>query len=766
MRRATPSAAARRTLGAVAALLLLAFATAQSEWTWAPAEGTLLTRWAADVDPSAPLPEYPRPQLVRDAWLNLNGPWAYAIRRGSEAPAQADGTALVPFPIESALSGVGARVAPDAYLWLERSFLVPEAWRDGRVLLHFGAVDWEATVWVNGRELGSHRGGYTPFHFDITDALVPGAEQHLRVRVFDPTDAGDQPHGKQVLRPGGIWYTPVTGIWQTVWLEPVPHTYVQGLRMTPSYAAGTLALQTHVEGDLDGITVRAIATVDGTTVARAAGPAGGALELSIDEPRGWSPSDPFLYDLTVELWRGDLVVDRVESYFGLRDVRLADVGGVTRILLNGEPLFQYGTLDQGYWPDGLYTAPTDEALRFDLDITKAMGMNLVRKHVKVEPARWYAHADRIGLLVWQDMPNGGPHVAYGQGELSGTPPFAAQFERELFAMVDALHNHPSVISWVIFNEGWGQHDTVRLTDALSAHDPSRLINSASGWNDMGSGDILDIHWYTGPGAPAPSAGRASVLGEFGGFGLPVLGHTSQDVDNWGYDTLSDPEVLASAYESALERLWPLIADPGLAAAVYTQLTDVESEVNGLLTYDREVLKIDLERLQVAHAALFRTPPQRLALVPTSEVEAQLWRFTTTAPTEGWAGLDYDDRDWTEGEAGFGHGYVPGAHVRSEWSSDSIWLRRTFEFSGDPRELSNLTLRVHHDDAVDLYVNGVAIVSLPFYTQRYVDVVRDEALRNVLRTGTNVLAARNVRGWGGQYIDIGLYALHQPPEEAP
>ncbi len=739
----------------------VAWAGGHDTSAWQPHPGTLLTRWVADVDPALPLPEYPRPQLVRDGWLNLNGPWSYAITRSPTPPDVYDGSLLVPFPVESSLSGVMRRVRPDERLWYRRTFDVPEAWREQRVVLHFGAVDWEATVWVNGALVGSHRGGYDPFSFDVTDVLEGHDTHELVVRVFDPTDAGDQPRGKQVLDPHGIWYTPVTGIWQTVWLESVPVEHIASLRLDPSLEHAHVRI-TVGGADPVRVTLHATATVDGDVVAHASGRPDRPLQLDVPDARGWSPDDPFLYDLTLELRRGDEVVDRVSSYFGLRDVAIAEVGGVMRIVLNGEPLFQYGTLDQGYWPDGLYTAPTDEALRFDLEITRALGFNMVRKHVKVEPARWYTWADRIGLLVWQDMPNGGPHVGYGHGEASGDVPWAAQFERELFAVVDALQPHPSIVTWVVFNEGWGQHHTARLSEALAAHDPSRLINAASGWNDLGTGDMLDVHWYTGPGAPEPSPGRASVLGEFGGFGLPVLGHTAQTADNWGYQSLPDAEALTEAYLASLERLWPLIARPGLAAAVYTQTTDVETEVNGLLTYDRAVVKMDVARLQAAHAALFRTPPVQLTLVPTSELEAHDWRWTSEPPADGWTGLDFDDTAWDLAPAGFGDGYVPGAVTRTPWASEAIWMRTTFELDADPDALTDLTLRVHHDADVDIYVNGQLIVTLPFYTQRYVDVVRDDALRAALRPGRNVLAAHTRYAWGGQYIDIGLSVLHASP----
>jgi hypothetical protein len=739
----------------------IAWAAGYDAEAWEPRPGTLSTRWAADVDPALPLPEYPRPQMARDDWLNLNGPWSYAITRSLTPPEVYDGSLLVPFPVESSLSGVMRRVAPDERLWYRRTFEIPDAWRTQRVVLHFGAVDWEATVWVDGVQVGSHRGGYDPFSFDVTDALADHHTHEVVVRVFDPTDAGDQPRGKQVRDPHGIWYTPVTGIWQTVWLESVPEHHIASLRLDPSYEHANVRIAVGGDADPERVTLHAIATVDGDVVASTSGRPDRPLQLDVPDPRAWSPDDPFLYDLTLELRHGEEVVDRVSSYFGLRDVAIADVGGVMRILLNGEALFQYGTLDQGYWPDGLYTAPTDEALRYDLEITKLLGFNMVRKHVKVESARWYAWADRIGLLVWQDMPNGGPHVAYGQGEASGEVAWAPQFERELFAIVDALQPHPSVVAWVIFNEGWGQHHTARLSEALAAHDPSRLIDAASGWNDLGTGDMLDVHWYTGPGAPDPSPGRISVLGEFGGFGLPIAGHTMQDADNWGYQSFPDADALTEAYLEALERLWPLIAQPGLAAAVYTQITDVEIEVNGLLTYDRAVVKMDVARLQAAHAALYRTPPVRLTLVPTSELEAHDWRWTTQPPVDGWTDVDFVDDAWSRSPAGFGDGYVPQAVTRTPWATEAIWMRTTFELDADPADLADLTLRVHHDADVDIYLNGQLIVSLPYYTQRYVDVVRDDALRAALLPGRNVLAARTQRAWGGQYIDIGLYGSTPP-----
>lgn len=746
---------------------LIALAGAQDEPGWRMQEGPLATRWAADVSPEAPLPEYPRPQLVRDDWRNLNGLWSYAVRRDDDPPAAFDGEILVPFAIESALSGVMRRVETHETLWYRRPFEVPDAWIGRRILLHFGAVDWDATVWVDGTEVGRHQGGYDPFTFDITDALVAGPTHELLVRVTDPTDAGTQPRGKQVSEPHAIWYTSVTGIWQTVWLEPVPEAHVASLRIEPDLAGERLRLTVGSDADPAITTVRASVLAEGRPVATAEARPDETLALAIPGPRAWSPDDPFLYDLILELWQDGAVVDRVTSYAGLRDVAIGtDAAGVQRILLNGEPLFQYGLLDQGFWPDGLYTAPTDEALRYDLEVTKKLGFNLVRKHVKVEPARWYHWADRLGLLVWQDMPNGGPHVAYGEGEATGKVPWAENFERELLRVVDALHGHPSIVTWVPFNEGWGQHHTARLAALLEARDPTRLVNAASGWNDVGVGSLLDIHWYTGPGAPDPDPLRASALGEFGGLGLAVPGHTWQARDNWGYQSFPDADALTDAYLELVERLWPLIAEPGLAAAVYTQTTDVEIEVNGLLTYDRAILKMDAERLRAAHERLLREPPVVVALVPTAERAAHPWRWTTDAPAGDWTELTYDDTDWNVAPAGFGAGYVTGSIVRSPWATPHLWLRTSFELDVDPADVEHLRLRVHHDEDVDIYLNGVHVVTLPYATHAYVDVDRDEALRAALRPGTNVLAARATHAWGGQYIDVGLLARIGTQEVKP
>ncbi len=615
-----------RAIACTAVFLVVAM---RASGQWKPAGGKLMTRWAKALTPENAHREYPRPQMVRKDWLCLNGLWDYAIRPGAGARAGTyDDKILVPFPAESALSGVGKRVGAGKQLWYRRTFDVPAAWRGRRVLLHFGAVDWHARVWVNGREIGEHRGGYDPFAFDVTDALKPSGLQEIVVAVADPTDEGTQPRGKQTKTPRGIWYTPVTGIWQTVWLEPVAGESVARLKIVPDVDGGVVRVTVSRRGKREGCTVKVVALDGKTRVAEATGPPDAPLELAIPKARLWSPDSPFLYGLTVTLMREGKAIDAVESYFGMRKIALGkDVNGITRIMFNGKPLFQYGPLDQGWWPDGLYTAPSDAALRYDLEVTKKLGFNMVRKHVKVEPARWYHHCDTLGLIVWQDMPNGDKHVRWprdGQ-EITRAKASGDQFGRELTAMVEAHRNSPCIAVWVPFNEAWGQFRTAHWARTVKRLDPTRLVIAASGGNDFAVGDIRDIHVYPGPEAPPAVEDRAAVLGEFGGLGLPLGGHLWQEKKNWGYRKYKTKAELAKAYAALLAKLRPLIASR-LSAAVYTQTTDVEGEVNGLMTYDRAVTKFNVETTVAAHRTLY-APITKLTPAQMTHVHTvAYWRF--------------------------------------------------------------------------------------------------------------------------------------------
>lgn len=575
----------------------------------------LSTPWTAQIDRAAPWSEYPRPQLQRDGWINLNGAWDYAVRprEMTTPPETFDGKILVPFPIESHLSGVQRRVRANERLWYHRRFTGTELTDGKRLLLHFAAVDWQTEVIVNGQALGVHAGGYDPFTFDITPVLKRSLEQDLVVAVWDPTDDGPQPRGKQVNRPNSIWYTPVTGIWQTVWLEVVPQTYISTTRHIPDIDRQTLTVQATIENLRSGDVLK-VSAWDGNRRVAQQQVNGVTAVLRLNDPKLWSPANPFLYELKLAVVRQGKILDQVKSYFAMRKISVAsDQNGIQRILLNNRRLFQYGPLDQGWWPDGLYTAPTPAAMSFELERIKAMGFNMIRKHVKVEPARWYYHCDKLGILVWQDMPSGdlGNHWDSRPGVIGvGTEKLRTEasetiYRREWKAIIDANYNFPSIVVWVPFNEAWGQFKTEEISRWTLAYDPTRLVDSASGGNFTEAGHIIDLHNYPEPAMPRPDLfGRrqAIVLGEFGGLGLPVPGHLWQHEKNWGYREYKDPAELEAQYTLLLTKLRPLI-ERGLSAAVYTQLTDVEGEVNGLLTYDRRVVKIPVERLAALHRGL-------------------------------------------------------------------------------------------------------------------------------------------------------------------
>lgn len=599
----------------IVAAFVLSWTVIATAQEWKPAPMRLATHWAEDVSPEFAWPEYPRPAMVRDSWMSLNGLWEFAITKSPDMPDVLKRQILVPFPVESALSGIGERVAPDDRLFYRRLFKLPATWpKDARILLHFEAVDWKTTVFLNGHEVGTHTGGYDPFTIDITKSVLRNDDNDLTVRVTDPTTAGGQPVGKQTLRPEGIWYTPSSGIWQSVWIEPVADVHIVRYFTVTKGKSGAAELFVDVAGEMKAAQIRADVRIPRTGPGAAVltsdqKPIGQPLSLAFKdvEPRLWSPSDPYLYDLSITvLDESGKELDVVRGYFGWREIVVVkEKDQAPRMVLNpGTPAavdFQFGPLDQGFWPDGLYTPPSDAAMKFDLEMTKKMGFNMLRKHVKVENRRFYTHCDRMGIIVWQDMPN-------GRNETAGD---RENFEIELERMIVEHKNHPSIVMWVPFNEGWGQYDTPRVVEFVKKLDPTRLVNNASGWTDAGVGDVLDIHVYPGPGAPKMQEARVPVLGEYGGLGYFVKGHTWSK-EHWGYQSFEEKSDYLARYEELSDELWALRKKNLLAAAIYTQTTDVESEVNGLLTYDRHEEKI--ESIYAANAAAGRTPPRPVSSV--------------------------------------------------------------------------------------------------------------------------------------------------------
>jgi hypothetical protein len=584
-------------------------ANAQTVYKMQPV--AIQSRWAKEVSPQNALKNYPRPQMVRTGWTNLNGLWDYAITpKDAGQPTTFEGQILVPYPIESALSGVKKTLLPTQNLWYKRNIsLSPKTGE--RTLLHFGAVDWQATVFVNGKEVGQHKGGYSAFSFDITDALRSGSNE-LTVKVFDPTDQGTGPHGKQVLNPQNIYYTPSSGIWQTVWLETVPETYIEGVIMTPDIDKGVLNLEVKSASAAPVTTV-----VDGKTFK---GKANEPIVVPIANMKLWSPANPYLYDLTVKLGK-----DEVKSYFGMRKISIGkDAKGTDRIFLNNKAYYNLGTLDQGFWPDGLYTAPTDEALAFDIKAIKAMGFNTIRKHIKVEPARWYYWADKLGMLVWQDFVN--PNQGLPEGSKT-------EFEKGALDEMTQLHNNPSIVAWVLFNEKWGQYDQQRLSEWVKKTDPSRILNGHSGEllyvneqlrspspNAYVSADMTDVHSYPDPMMSIKQAGKAQVCGEFGGIGVFIPDHQWLTGSAWGY-IQEKPAALKAKYTIMNQHL-QLMEKEGLSGSIYTQPFDVEGEQNGLMTYDREVIKIPFAEMRKIHSQLNPDASSPSWLSMTSDVTAQ------------------------------------------------------------------------------------------------------------------------------------------------
>ncbi len=731
----------------------------------------LATRWTSLVDRAAPHAEHPRPQLVRDRWMSLNGPWEYAIRPmadGLNFPAKADGTILVPFPLESALSGVARATDKDNRLFYRRNFTVPPTPAGRRVLLHFEAVDWGAKVFLNGAGIGDHTGGYEPFDFDITDHLKPG-ENSIMVEVWDPCDAPanesggyEPPRGKQVRNPSGIWYTSVTGIWQSVWLEWVPERSIETIAFMPDVAKKQLVVTPRVRGEVGAdarveVALHWPGASDAPAAVTALVPPNVSTAIDVPDPILWSPESPRLY--TVQLRYG---ADRATSYVAFRSIEVKpDARGTPRVMLNGSPYFMLGTLDQGWWPDGLYTAPTLEAMVYDIETTKALGFNTIRKHVKIEPATWYAACDRLGMLVWQDMPSSGPYIGPGDPDATRGEKSKSVYETELTNMVSRLSFHPSIVMWVPFNEGWGQFDTQRIVELVKSKDPTRLVNNASGWSDRGVGDVLDAHDYSASLAghcPKGDGKRAVVIGEFGGLGLPVAAHRWKE-EGWGYQTFATYRELTDAYVALVSELGELKAD-GLCGAIYTQTTDVEVEVNGLMSYDRDVLKMNSSEVAAANRAAIAADAKPRAfevVLPCAKhidslADRPSWRYAIESPAAEWMQPSFDDAAWPEGRGGFGTAQTPGAIVGTEWTGKDLWLRRRVTLPAGPAPTH---LLVHHDEDAELFVDGKPIATLKGYTGAYTRVRLTPEAAALLTAGDHLIAVHVRQTRGGQFFDLGL-----------
>ena len=591
---------------------------------WKPVGDNIKTKWGENINPNNVLQEYPRPILVRNDWKNLNGLWDYTITsKGENKPENYDGEILVPFPIESSLSGVRKRISKEQELWYHKNFQIPKKWKSKEIIIHFGAVDWESELWINDINVGLHKGGYDPFSFNITPYLRKGKNQKLELRVWDPTDDGFQPRGKQIKNPKGIWYTPVSGIWQTVWLEPVNYKHITNIHTTTDIDDSSVLIKLFSSYDFKDDLIEFVLKEDEKVLQKTIIKADLETKISFENPKLWSPESPFLYDLEIKLISKGKIIDHIETYFGMRKISIKkDVNGTRRMMLNNKEYFQFGTLDQGWWPDGLYTAPSDEALKFDIFKTKEFGFNMIRKHVKVEPARWYFHADKIGMLVWQDMPNGEKieRPKWQRNNFFNGQEFIPSFESEMNfknewnEIIDFLYSNPSIVCWVPFNEAWGQFKTEEISQLTKNIDPSRLVNAASGGNYYNVGDITDIHNYPEPKILFYNPNQSNVLGEYGGIGLAIENHLWQSDKNWGYVKYKSSEKATDEYVNFANQLLEMVLK-GFSGAIYTQTTDVEGEVNGLITYDRKIIKLDMERVKEINKKVIKELPAKFIRIP-------------------------------------------------------------------------------------------------------------------------------------------------------
>lgn len=725
---------------------------------WQMKKAPIMTPWSETIDVNNVLAEYPRPQMVRNEWLNLNGIWD--LRKGIKGEIYDpnftfDKKILVPFPIESALSGVMEESDSQCY-WYRRTLQIPETMKGKSILLHFDAVDWESVVYVNGIKVGSHTGGFDPFYFDITSALKEDGDQELVVYIYDNTGGEGQPKGKQALNKWGCWYTPVSGIWQTVWLEPVDPVHIENLSIEPDVDTSRLKLRVNTSETV-GVTVNVnILDKSGNKVATLEnGNPRRLLSLFIENPHLWSVDDPYLYDLEISILQDGVQTDVVRSYCGMRKIEVKKVDGTPRIFLNGEQIFQMGPLDQGWWPDGLYTAPSDEALLYDIKTMKSLGFNMIRKHIKVEPSRWYMHCDREGILVWQDLPSG--------NITSGYEDFAKQtFENESRRMIEAFRNHPSIVQWVVFNEGWGQFDTERMTGIVQGISGQTLVCCASGWNDADIGDIKDSHSYPDPSCPLDE-NRAAVCGEYGGITLKVQGHIWPGGD-FQYTTVETPKDFTALFNKLADK----VTDHyyyGLNAAVYTQLSDVEIERNGILTYDRRVVKPysakgELKAKIEECINIPRSEVKIKTIISTSKEHKYTWKYNTSAGVpRRWFAKEFDDRSWPEGKAAFGRSSLENTKdlISTPWTTSQIYMRRWFYLGNVNAEMIDaMRFMLYHDDDIHVYINGVWAASKKGSVSNYIPFdISYEAKQTLKPNSWNLIAVEGYQGSGQQIMDLGI-----------
>ncbi|MBE6303888.1 MAG: T9SS type A sorting domain-containing protein [Bacteroidales bacterium] len=722
---------------------------------WEMKKGSLESIFAKDIDVNNVWGEYPRPQMVRKEWQSLNGVWElqpmFAEKEGMPENSYSM-EILVPFPIESPISGIMKHYSRFAY---RRTFTVPKEWKERNLLLHFEAVDWECEVFVNGQSVGSHKGGYEPFAFDVTKYLTDGEEQELVVKVYDPTDLGGQPRGKQTLSPGGIMYTSTSGIWQSVWMEPVKNNYIEKYTVVPNIDNSTVAVNVITAGGQAGKAVIKVKDGD-NVVATAEANANEKVTISVPDAKLWSPDSPFLYNLEIALVDGGETVDAVEGYFGMRKISLGKDGGYTRMFLNNEPLFHIGPLDQGFWPDGIYTAPTDAAMLYDIQVTKQMGFNMIRKHIKIEPRRWYYHCDRLGMLVWQDMPSGASYGGVGIDE--------PQFKKELTAMIENLYNAPSIIMWIIFNESQGRHNVDELVKHVRGLDASRLVNldSQYGTHSTYIGDVWDVHHYPNPAfVSCPNKSIANVCGEYGGLKYKEEGHI-WGAGDWGYATMNSRKELMDTYEQYVYDLVKFRDCFGLGGAVYTQTTDVEIEINGLITYDRAIVKVDVDKMAKINNRVTKSLLKKDTIIATALEGGEKWKMTTTKPADDWYKAAFDDSSWKERKSGFGTSGTPNAVIGTTWNTSDIWIRKTFRLDGMTRQMADsLVMLMTHDEDCEIYINDKLMASYTGHDNNYSFVEFTKEVKDALvYDADNTIAVHCHQTYGGQFIDVGIYLLSQ------